>query len=483
MHARLALPPHLAERLTDHTPLDATSRVADPVATTGEFVLYWMRTALRAHENPALDVALATGRLFGLPVFVYHGLSERYPYAADRHHQFILQGVIDVAGECAARGIGYAFHLERPGHRQKALREWGPRAAVVVTETMPVPPLDDLTRALAAQLSCPVWSVDTACVIPMPLVETAHTRAFAFREATFSLRQERVHRPWVDQVAAHPVFVPRDLPFEPVVVTPDNVAALVASCRIDHAVPAVGHSRGGSRAGYARWNQFVRSGGLSRYAALRNDAAIDGVSRMSAYLHYGMVSPFRIARECVAQANEGADKYLDELLVWRELAYAFCYWHPSPTTLDAVPDWARDTLHAHEGDARTVLPLDALERSDTGDALWDAAQRALRETGELHNNVRMTWGKAILQWSRDAADAWNKLVDLNHKFALDGRDPASYGGLLWCLGQFDRPFTPEQPIFGRVRTRPTSVHAKRLDVRQFAARIEALRSTTDATAT
>ena len=86
----------------------------------------------------------------------------------------------------------------------------------------------------------------------------------------------------------------------------------------------------------------------------------------------------------------------------------------------------------------------------------------------------MTWGKAILHWSASAADAWEKLVDLNHRYALDGRDPASYGGLLWCLGQFDRPFQPEQPVIGTIRPRPTAEHAKRLDVRRFEARIEAL---------
>ena len=47
------------------------------------------------------------------------------------------------------------------------------------------------------------------------------------------------------------------------------------------------------------------------------------------------------------------------------------------------------------------------------------------------------------------------MIDLNHRYALDGRDPASYGGLLWCLGQFDRPFEPETNIFG------TSGHAQR----------------------
>ena len=30
-----------------------------------------------------------------------------------------------------------------------------------------------------------------------------------------------------------------------------------------------------------------------------------------------------------------------------------------------------------------------------------------------------------------------RAIDLNHRYALDGRDPASFGGLLWCFGAFD----------------------------------------------
>jgi predicted NAD/FAD-dependent oxidoreductase len=59
------------------------------------------------------------------------------------------------------------------------------------------------------------------------------------------------------------------------------------------------------------------------------------------------------------------------------------------------------------------------------------------------------------------------MIDLNHRYALDGRDPASYGGILWCLGQFDRPFPPARPILGTVRDRSTSDHAKRLDPDRF----------------
>ncbi len=460
-----SLPDHLAERVTDHS--------AGPRPNArAEFVLYWMRTAVRAHENPALDVALCAGRALQLPVFVYHALSERYPYASDRHHTFILEGARDVEAECARRGVGYAFHLERPGHRERALAALTQRAALVITETMPVPPLDWLTDSLAEGAPCPVWSVDTACVVPMPLVGKAHTRAFAYRDDTAAIRRERVGAPWRDQPAHGAPFVPPVLPFTPVVLATADIPALVARCEIDHGVGPVGHSPGGTTAGYARWDAFVRDGGLARYAAKRNDATIDGVSRMSAYLHYGMVSPFRLARECHAMTGDGPEKYLDELLVWRELAYAFCYWHPSPTTLEAVPGWARDTLAAHERDSRTVYSWEVLARARTGDALWDATQRSLVRHGELHNNVRMTWGKAIPAWSDNAEQALERLVDLNHRYALDGRDPASYGGLLWCLGQFDRPFTPPVRVLGTVRPRPTGEHLKRLDLAAYRRRVQ-----------
>jgi deoxyribodipyrimidine photo-lyase len=34
---------------------------------------------------------------------------------------------------------------------------------------------------------------------------------------------------------------------------------------------------------------------------------------------------------------------------------------------------------------------------------------------------------------------------------LDGRDPNSYNGIFWCLGRYDRPWSPERPVYGRVR--------------------------------
>ena len=451
----VSLPPTLHERTRlVHAP---------PSELAGDFVLYWMRTAVRSDENPALDVAIHFANQLGIPVFVYHALSERYPFASDRHHTFILEGARDVQASIERRPVSYAFHLERRGCRGPHLKTLAARAAVVVTEEMPVEPLRSWTGALASSSDTPIVAVDTACVVPMQLVGKPYERAFAFRRATKKLYDERVTR-HSDQVEPEiAARLPKRLPFEPVDLLAAEIPELISRCEIDHSIGPVPETIGGSTAGYARWDGF-KANGLSSYARRRNNALADGVSRMSPYLHYGMVSPMRIAREASNLDGQGPEKFLDELLIWRELAYAFCFYREDHACISALPDWARATLSERAVDQRpALLSWETLARGRTGDALWDAAQKSLLVHGELHNNVRMTWGKAILNWTRDAESALRTIIDLNHRYALDGRDPASYGGILWCLGQFDRPFTPPRPIFGTVRWRSTEQHAQRLD--------------------
>lgn len=435
----------------------------------GRYVLYWMHNALRAHENPALDVALCLARMLDLSIFVYQGLSERHRFASDRHHAFILQGARDAHAELRERGIGSVLHVERPGHRGPHLRTLTQQAAILVTEDLPVEPVRSWVQRLSKVTTTPLWLVDTACIAPMRLVGRAYDRAFAYRDATRDLYDKRLTLLWPEQPNPGEVYLPDDLPFEPVDPEAMDIPLLLGECDIDHTIGPIPHTAGGSRAGYARWEEFKQQR-LRHYARDRNDALRDGVSRMSAYLHYGMVSPFRLAREAAAIPGPGSEKYLDELLIWRELAYAFCLYRPDHEELSALPRWAVATLAEHEQDTRSALfDWETLARARTGDPLWDAAQMSLMRQGELHNNVRMTWGKAFLPWAPDACTALSLMIDLNHRYALDGRSPASYGGLLWCMGQFDRPHTPGQAITGTVRSRPIAEHMARLNPEQYLA--------------
>jgi len=473
---------HLTPEISSHLSLHVAERArrlnGGPLVHAGEFVLCWLHHAVRDHDNPALDTAIEIGNALGKPVLVYQGLAGAHRFNSDRHHTFIMEGARDLQRGLARRGVAYAFHLPRDPSAASPLRGLLERACAFVTEDFPAPPFPRWTARLAERARCAVITVDCACVAPLRLVGKRITRAFKFRDATKEEWESRLREAWID---AEPTVDPlpldqRFLRFEPLDLESADTLALCAECEIDHSVPPVARVTGGSRAGYARWEEF-KVNGLKTYATRRNDAAdMDAVSCLSPCLHHGFVSPLRIAREAWEIGGTGAKKFLDELLVWREMAHNFCaFTDPEDLeSLDALPDWARATLRAHEGDAReAVHSWETLMRGATGDRLWDAAQRSLLWNGELHNNLRMTWGKMLPQWTRRPEEALRLLIDLNHRFALDGNDPNSYGGLLWCLGQFDRPFTPEQPVLGSIRGRTTEIHAQRLDPERYASAVRA----------
>lgn len=451
-----SLPRHLVER--------ASLVGGGEPARGASCVLYWAHHALRVEENPALELAAELAERLHLPLLVLSTLAGSHPYLSDRHAAFVLEGMRDFAFELAAIGVPFAASLDASVRPDESLDHIAARASVIVTEDFPAAPFPSWMASIARRFSRPLVAVDTACVVPMNRVDGVFDRAFAFRDATEREREQRVPQSWPrrDWSRHRLGMVEHGLPeihWESL-----DIPAVIASLDIDHSIGPVADTRGGSRAGLARWSEF-RATRLANYERDRNDAALPATSRMSAYLHYGMVSPFRVAREAHA---DGASKYLEELLVWRELAYQWCRHVPDHASIDALPSWARRTLRAHAQDSRTVVPHEQLVSGETGDPLWDLAQRSLLAHGELHNNVRMTWGKAVVGWTRSPEHALSSLIELNNRFALDGADPASYGGLLWCMGLFDRAFTPEIPVFGTVRPRSTKEHAARLDLSRYA---------------
>ena len=151
-------------------------------------------------------------------------------------------------------------------------------------------------------------------------------------------------------------------------------------------------------------------------------------------------------------ASRHVESFLDELITWRELGYNMCHLRSDYDQYDSLPAWARQTLQKHARDPREfVYTLERLEAAETHDPLWNAAQRQLCREGRIHNYLRMLWGKKILEWTRRPQEALEILVELNNKFALDGRNPNSYSGIFWCLGRYDRPWGPERPVFGTIR--------------------------------
>jgi len=79
----------------------------------------------------------------------------------------------------------------------------------------------------------------------------------------------------------------------------------------------------------------------------------------------------------------------------------------------------------------------------------------------------MLWGKKIPAWSVSPQDALAVMIELNNKYAMDGRDPNSYSGIFWTLGRYDRPWAPERPIFGTVRYMSSENTARKMPVNEY----------------
>ncbi|KAJ1476024.1 hypothetical protein T484DRAFT_1826316 [Baffinella frigidus] len=378
------LPRHLQER----TRVAKVATVAtSSEAPEGQFILYVMRKVLRGHENPALDAAIEAANLTHLPLLVLLLVEDRYPNATARRQTFLLQGAAAAVEELRAQGLQVAVHVSRAGHRQQAAFSLAHRARLVVAEEPFCAPWLAGCRALCSKsFAAPVWLVDADSIVPCALVNPAAChKAYKYEAATKAAAAVRLAAPWVDAVlharadtlthacaanaasTAVPALIA--LPFEPVLdLSADAIARLVAEMdAIDHAVPAVTHTLGGSVEGYRRWDAFVARGGLNSYAARRNDSLDpSGVSRMSAFLNLGMVSPLRIGREVRTVARNrtcaGAAKFTAEFETWRGLSYAFCYHHTPPgavgATVEMLPAWAQATLAKHARDPRSrLVPL------------------------------------------------------------------------------------------------------------------------------
>ena len=165
---------------------------------------------------------------------------------------------------------------------------------------------------------------------------------------------------------------------------------------------------------------------------------------------------------------DGAERFLDQLITWRELGYNMCSKRKDYADFDSLPEWARETLQKHAPDPRPhVYSMADFEAARTSDPLWNAAQRQLVREGRIQNYLRMVWGKKILEWSPSPREALAIMIELNDKYALDGRDPNSYSGIFWTLGRYDRPWAPERPIFGKVRYMSSRNTERKLRLRNY----------------
>jgi deoxyribodipyrimidine photo-lyase len=297
----------------------------------------------------------------------------------------------------------------------------------------------------------PFLTVDADVVVPSRLLEKAQYAAYTARPKLERLRGEWL-KPCVNAVAEKSWSSNRAIErYDP------KLDITAGWKKLDRSVGPVDGFTGGTHAATKRLRWFIEHA-FRGYAEHRGEPAVDGSTKLSPYLHFGHIAPLTIALAAQDAVKAGKataadlDSLFNEMLVWRELAVNFVTYSDNYDSWECAEPWAKETLREHADDPRPYkYSLEQMRAAQTHDDLWNAAQLQMVTTGWMHNRMRMYWAKKMLEWSPNAATAFDWAVILNDTYELDGRDPNGYAGIAWSMvGKFDRPWF-DRPIFGKIR--------------------------------
>jgi deoxyribodipyrimidine photo-lyase len=470
-----------------------------PIRGNGDFVLYWMIAYRRPFWNYSLDRAVDWALALGKPLVILEPLRCDYPWASDRLHRFILDGMLDQAVHFRKRNVFYYPYVEQQkGAGKGLLSALSKRASVIVTDDFPCFFLPRMVAAAASRLEVRMEQVDSNGLLPMLAADQVFGTAYAFRRfLQKALPSHLFERPREDPLKRvkltrlHISLKQMQDRWPPASQTSlRDAAKTLGRLPIDHGVN-IAPFRGGFREAQHALQNF-EDDRLSRYHLDRNEPEKEGTSNLSPYLHFGHVSVHQIFDRVMANENwffdristkatgsrsgwwgmsEAAEAFLDQLITWRELGFNMCSKLHNYDQYESLPPWAIHTLRVHRRDGRPYLyDLKAFEAAATHDPLWNSAQMQLVREGRIHNYLRMLWGKKILQWSKSPQKALDIMIELNNRYGLDGRDPNSYSGIFWVLGRYDRPWGPERPIFGKIRYMSSENTARKVRVKNYVER-------------
>lgn len=441
----------------------------------GSYVLYWSIAARRTRWSFALDRAVEWGRKLGRGIVVLEALRVDAPWSSVRFHAVVQAGMADARARYGASGIAYYPWIEpEVGAGHGLLEALAARACVVVTDDCPAFFLPRMVAAAAARLDVRVEAIDGNGLVPLAAPRKDYKRAVDFRRALPGWLAAHPEQPSADPLVGYDLpraqFPADVLARWPIVDVPLDRLPIAR-------IPAVPFA-GGEVAARAALARFLPR--VDAYAEDREHPDIDGTSGLSPWLHWGHLSAHEVVvavrdrspgRVGAFAVSPSAATFLEELVTWRELAFHTARYRPDAERYASLPDWARRTLADHAGDPRPIVyDVDTLAASRTSDPIWNAAQRQLVGEGRIHNAMRMVWGKLVLGWTRTPEQAFDALVELNNRYAIDGRDPCSSAGIAWCFGRYDRAWGPVRPIYGTVRFMTSASAAKKRRLRGWVQR-------------
>jgi deoxyribodipyrimidine photo-lyase len=379
--------------------------------------LWWLRRDLRLTDNQALAAALAHADRV-IPVFVLDPMLLDSPYVGPKRVAFLLGGLRRLDGDLRARGSRLIVRRGDPQDELIALlAECG--AEAIFTEEDFTPYSRQREYGVAERL--PLHLVGGRIVhLPGTILKADGTpytvfTPFSRRWKTLPPPQASTVLPALDRLPAPPEVGSLPIPEEP-------------------ALPPTVPFQPGEAEAQRRLRAFVEGDDppIYQYAEARDRLDINGTSRLSPYLHLGMLSTRQavvaalegIAAAPDAESRQGAETWLNEL-VWREFFVHILYHFPHVlehsfrANLRAVP-WENDEeAFAAWCEGRTGYPV------------VDAGMRQLAQTGWMHNRARMIVASFLV---KDLLIDWRWGERYFMQQLMDGDSASNNGGWQWTAG-------------------------------------------------
>jgi deoxyribodipyrimidine photo-lyase len=445
---------------TQHNIAPQRARLVKEGVDPGGPVVYWMTREQRATDNWALLFSQNLAVEHNRPLIVVFCLVPDYPGANIRHYGFMLKGLQEV--EQQLRELKIPFELLQ-GDPVKCMPRYMAhvKGSFLVTDFDPLHIKRAWQQRVAAGIKCTFYEVDSHNIVPC--WHTSPKQEYG----AYTIRP-KINKLLCDFLDEFPKARQHPLNNSDMAAAPIDWRKQFTYVA-DHSVPEVGWLTAGETAARKAAERFIKEG-LQFYDQKRNDPTLAGQSNLSPYLHFGHISPQRLALlvNSAEIAAETRDSFLEELIVRRELADNFCYYNENYDNFKGFPEWARKTLDQHRADKREFLySQEEFEGGKTHDDLWNAAQRQMMQHGKMHGYMRMYWAKKILEWTKSPEEAMATAIYLNDKYELDGRDPGGYTGIAWSIGGVHDRAWQERQVFGKIRYMSYAGCARKFDVKKY----------------
>jgi deoxyribodipyrimidine photo-lyase len=355
--------------------------------------IVWFRRDLRLADNPAIEAATADGEV--VPLFVVDPAFDR----AGAARRAFLAEALDSLDDSMGRALVYR-HGDPATVVPAFAAEVGASSVIVAEDFGPYGRRrDDSVARCLAEDGRHLRRVGSPYVNRPGSVRKDDGTPYA----VFSPYARR----WVDRLLSSP-------PDPPLAATPSVrwVGAPQIHCDGPPMRPLVDSELPDARenVALALVEDFVTSGRLDCYAEQRDMPAVDGTSRLSAYVRWGIVHP----RQIIARLGESKshDVFRSELC-WREFYADVLATRPQSAWNNLQPKMNSMLV---DTDARARHRFAAWATGATGYPLVDAGMRQLAATGWMHNRVRMVVASFLvkdlhLPWQWGARHFMEHLVD------------------------------------------------------------------------